>query len=94
MEIVPSRFERYIFVCENERAGEACCQPQGTRIREALKDLVKSKGLAAKVRVSRTGCLDVCADGPSVLIMPDNIRLKHVAGSDAERVLEIALKGV
>lgn len=94
MEIVPSRFERYILVCENERAGEACCQPQGTRIRETLKALVKSRGLASKIRVSRAGCLDVCADGPSVLIMPDNIRLKQVAESDAERVLEIASKGV
>ncbi len=95
MEIVASKFLRYVFVCENERTdGKACCMPAGLRIREALKDLVKARGLADRIRVSRTGCLDVCADGPSVLIMPDNIRLKKVAESDIEKILELVSKGV
>lgn len=95
METAASRFLRYIFVCENERTdGRACCMPEGFNIRETLKHLVKSRGLESIIRVSRAGCLDVCADGPSVLIMPDNIRLKRVATSDAEKILEIASKGV
>ncbi len=95
MEIVASKFKKYIFVCENERAaGEACCQPEGTRIREALKELVKARGLAAKIRVSRTGCQDVCAGGPSVLIMPDNIRLSRVSAGDIEKILELASENI
>ena len=94
METAASKFAKYIFVCENERAGEACCMPEGLKIRETLKELVKSRGLASKIRVSRAGCLDLCADGPSVVIMPDNIRLMRVSEADAEKILELALKGV
>ncbi|MBP9733790.1 MAG: (2Fe-2S) ferredoxin domain-containing protein [Candidatus Omnitrophica bacterium] len=95
MEVTPSKFAKYIFICENERPnGEACCQPEGTRIRERLKELVKSAGLAAKIRVSRSGCHDVCAEGPSVLIMPDNVRLKKAAVGDAERILDIARQNI
>lgn len=95
MEIAASKFDKYILVCENERTdGKACCMPQGLHIREALKSLVKSKGLADRIRVSRSGCLDVCADGPSVLIMPDNVRLKAVGQNDIERVLELAMRNL
>jgi (2Fe-2S) ferredoxin len=95
MEITPSKFAKYIFVCENERpAGEACCQPEGTRIRESLKQLVKDRGLAAKIRVSRSGCHDVCAEGPSVLIMPDNVRLSRASAADIHSILELAQRGL
>lgn len=95
MDIAASKFVRYVLVCENERAnGEACCMPQGTRIREALKELVKSRGLAAKIRVSRAGCLDLCAEGPSALIMPDNIRLSRVTEADVPKIFELIVKGV
>ena len=94
MEITGSKFAKYIFVCENERVGEECCMPEGMRIRESLKGLVKSQGLAAKIRVSRSGCLDTCADGPSVLIMPDNVRLKNVREADAAAIVALASKGV
>lgn len=92
MESSKSAFQKYLFVCENERQGGSCCMPQGQKIREALKDLVKSEGLSKKIRVSRAGCLDVCADGPNVVLMPDNIWFKHVTVSDIKNVLEAATK--
>ncbi len=58
--------------------------PQGSEIRQALKDLVKSEGLSGKIRVSRAGCLDMCADGPNVLLMPDNIWFKKVTVADIQ----------
>lgn len=95
METVASKFSKYIFVCENERLnGEACCQPEGTLIRESLKELVKSAGLAGKIRVSRSGCHDVCAQGPSVLIMPDNVRLSRVSVADVAAIADLAARGL
>ncbi len=92
MELSKSAFQKYIFVCENAREGESCCMPEGQKIREALKDLVKSEGLSKKIRVSRTGCLDVCTDGPNVLLMPDNIWFKRVAVGDIKNLLEAVKK--
>ncbi len=92
MESSKPPFQKYFLVCENERESEACCMPQGTVIRQALKDLVKSEGLAKKIRVSRAGCLDVCAEGPNVLLMPDNIWFKKVTIGDIQGMLATAKK--
>lgn len=86
-----SIFKKYVFVCENERDGQKCCAPQGTEIREKLKAEVKARGFAAKVRVSRTGCLDICATGANVLIMPDNIWFQHVEAEDIPEILNSIL---
>ena len=91
MESSKPNFIKYIFVCENKREKDACCGAEGARIREALKELVKQSGLSQKIRVSRSGCLDVCSEGPNVLLMPDNIWFKHVEEKDIEKILAKAI---
>ena len=93
MESVKPPFIKYLFVCENERPAGDCCSKNGQRLRESLKDTVKARGLAGKIRVSRSGCLDVCSEGPNVLLMPDNVWFKHVADADLNAILERALRG-
>ena len=88
MKVSKPVFEKYIFVCENEREAGDCCSAQGKIIREKLKQLVKEKGLSKKIRVSRAGCLDVCSEGPNVLVMPDNIWFKGVTESDIPGIIE------
>jgi len=90
MEATDPRFEKYIFVCENERTDGACCMPAGVKIREELKKAVKERGLERTIRVSRTGCLDVCSEGPNVLLMPDNVWFKRVSKNDVEEILDQA----
>ena len=92
METSKPQFLKYIFVCENKREDGQCCAPEGERIRERLKNKVKEMGLAGKIRVSRTGCLDVCAEGPNVLLMPDNVWFKGVAESDVDRIVQRAVR--
>jgi (2Fe-2S) ferredoxin len=88
-------FQKYILVCENERSEEDCCAARGgVRLRELLKQAVKEKGLASKVRVSRAGCLDVCSEGANVLLMPDNVWFKKVGEGDLESILETVQKGL
>ena len=87
-------FLKYIFVCENEREEGRCCSPQGNKLRELLKTKVKELGLSEKIRVSRTGCLDVCSDGPNVLLMPDNLWFKRVGETDIDAILKKAAEGL
>ena len=94
MEISKPHFSKYIIVCENLREKGDCCGPAGGRLRQALKDLVKEKGLAGNIRVSRSGCLDVCSEGPNVLLMPDNVWFKRVGINDIEAIVEKAAKGL
>lgn len=94
MEISKPLFTKHLFVCENKRDAGDFCGASGERIRERLKEEVKKRGLASQIRVSRTGCLDVCAEGPNVLLMPDNLWFKKVKDADLEAILEKAIGGL
>lgn len=92
MEKTKPIFQKYIFVCENVREkGEDCCALQGAKIRELLKQAVKDRGLSSTIRVSRSGCLDVCSEGPNVLVVPDYIWYKKVRESDIPKILDAVL---
>ena len=95
METVKPHFEKYIFVCENKRAEGECCAAKGSeRMRGLLKQAIRDKGLKGRIRVSRSGCLDVCSEGANVLLMPDNVWFKHVEEKDIETIIEKASKGI
>ena len=91
MQVQPPRARKYLFVCENKRQDGTCCMPEGERIRERLKESIKAKGLP--VRVSRSGCLDLCAEGPNVLLMPDNKWFNRVSVDDLDGIVREAAKG-
>ena len=91
MQSTTPRFKKYLFVCENLREKGVCCAAQGSGdLRERLKEEVKQRGLQSAIRVSRTGCLDVCAEGPNVLLVPDYIWFKHVGKNDIEEIIKKA----
>jgi (2Fe-2S) ferredoxin len=95
MEQKPPPFRKYIFVCENQRTeGEVCCGPHsmGEGYVERLKEFVKNNGLKGQIRVSRTGCLDICVHGPNILVYPEGRWYSGVTLSDLETIIEKELK--
>ena len=68
-------YRKTVFVCTNKREDGriACANPGqgGDEICEKLKVYVNQAGLKGKVRVARSGCLDLCAQGPNVFVYPD-----------------------
>ena len=92
MKISKPQFAKYIFVCENERLEGDCCASRGVRLRESLRGIVKDSGFSKEIRVSWSGCLDVCSEGPNVLLMPDNIWFKHVEEKDADVIVQKAIE--
>ena len=95
MEKTAPKFQKYLFVCENKRETSECsCGQAGEQIRESLKKEVKARGLASKIRVSRSGCLDVCSEGPNVLVVPDYIWLKHVRLEDVSTIIDSVVSGL
>ncbi|HVZ82002.1 MAG TPA: (2Fe-2S) ferredoxin domain-containing protein [bacterium] len=92
MESSKPAFEKYVFVCVNERGpgervscGATFC---GKELSEKLKEAVKAAGQAKRIRVSKSKCLDVCEEGANVLIYPDDLWLKHVELADIPSILE------
>ncbi len=91
MESSKPEFEKYLFVCVNERpegervsCGGTHC---GKELAARLKEEVKRAGLAGKIRVSKSYCLDVCEEGANVILYPDNIWFKHTEINDVPAIL-------
>ena len=89
-------FQRMLFVCINRRPeGEACCAArESEQIAEALKSKVKSLGMSGKIRVSKSGCQDVCAQGPNVMLFPDGRWYAGVTLADVDQIVQDALAGL
>lgn len=86
-------YERTIFVCVNEKEGEASCLPRGSmKVAEALKAYVKANGLQGRVRISKSLCLGLCAFGPNVCVQPENVWYNRVGEEDLEGIIERWLK--
>lgn len=64
-----------VFVCMNERDPEhprgSCLHRGSDRIFRTLKEGIREAGLKGRIRVSTTGCLDQCEQGPAVVVYPD-----------------------
>jgi (2Fe-2S) ferredoxin len=63
-----------IFVCTKHRSPdhpEGCCTHAGAEgIYSALQTEIANQGLTQQVQLRRSGCLDRCAHGPVVLVIP------------------------
>ena len=85
-------FQKTVFVCTNTREGGrvACGNPGrgGLELCEALKAAAKAAGLKGKVRVARSGCLDLCEQGPNVFLYPGDEWLSGVTAADAPEILK------
>ena len=90
MESGPSPYLKHLFVCVNKRdPGVTCCSHGGGEaVTEKLKAFVKANGLKGKVRVSSSGCMDLCAQGPNVMVEPDHRWYSHVTLEDVDRIIE------
>lgn len=88
-------YQKILFVCVNRREpNETCCAARGSAaIAQALKARVKALGLSRDVRVSKSGCQDVCAKGPNVMVFPDNVWWQGVTEADVERIVQDAIQG-
>jgi len=85
-------FEKHVFVCTNIReAGHprGCCSAKDSgAIRERLKELVKQRGLARKIRVNTAGCLDQCEHGVTIVVYPETVWYGFVKMTDVEEILD------
>ena len=92
-----ARFERHIFICENERPEghpRGSCSGRGsTELTGAFKEALRRRGLGTRFRANKSGCLDACEFGPVVVVYPDAIWYGGVTVDDVEEIVERHLVG-
>ncbi|MCM8811613.1 MAG: HAD-IA family hydrolase [Candidatus Omnitrophica bacterium] len=88
-----SPYLKHIYVCVNCRETGACCaNADGEAIRAKLKAFVNDNGLKGKVRVSGSGCMDLCSKGANVMVYPDHQWYGRVTLEGADRIIDEHLR--
>jgi (2Fe-2S) ferredoxin len=91
------KFERHIFICTNQRepnSPRGSCDPAGkAELQGLFKERVKELGLKARVRANKSGCLDQCEHGPTVVVYPEQVWYGRVTKADVEEIMQAHIIG-
>jgi len=67
---------------------KSCAPSNSGEIRLQLKSRAKQRWPGVPVRISQTGCLGVCEEGPNVMVYPQNLWFRQVTVADVDRILD------
>lgn len=88
-----SHFQRHLFVCTNAR-NDACRQScgdnqAGANAVDYLKGRAHAAGLIGpgKLRISQSGCLGRCEQGPAMVIYPEGRWYTYIDEEDLQEIL-------
>ncbi|MEX3956485.1 (2Fe-2S) ferredoxin [Trinickia symbiotica] len=87
-------FKYHVFFCLNKRAPGAdrpsCANCNAEAMQEYAKKRVKQLGLAGpgKVRINKSGCLDRCEQGPTVVVYPEGTWYTYIDESDIDEIVD------
>ena len=92
------KFEKHIFVCTNQRPEghpRGCCNPAGDgELQRLFKAKLAQRGIAGTtVRANKSGCLEQCEHGPTVVVYPDAVWYGQVTHADVDEIIESHIVG-
>lgn len=89
------KYNKHIFICINERDEDnpkgSCARCGGKEIRMKFVQLINQHGLKGKVRANKSGCLDACEMGASVVIYPGSQWYVKVKPEDVDEIFETSV---
>jgi (2Fe-2S) ferredoxin len=91
-------FERHIFICGNRRPPDhprGSCDPKGNdELQKAFKQKLADHQIAGtRVRANRSGCLEQCEHGPTVVVYPDAVWYGRVTREDVDKIVDSHIMG-
>lgn len=94
-----THYSKHLFICTNQKAEnkKCCAQGGGEFFFSYLKSKIKSLDLhgPGKIRVSKSGCLGRCAQGPCLVIYPEGVWYTYSSESDLDEIIfEHLIKGL
>ncbi|MDD3867098.1 MAG: NADH-quinone oxidoreductase subunit NuoF [Eubacteriales bacterium] len=83
-------FRAHVLVC----CGTGCTSAQSLKIIDRMEEELTASGLNKEVKVVKTGCFGLCAEGPIMVVYPEGVMYYRVSPDDVrEIVTEHLLKG-
>lgn len=87
-----SYYRYHLFFCTNQREdGGRCCQDHGAgAMRDYAKQRCKQLGIHApgNVRINNAGCLNRCAEGPVIVVYPEETWYTYVDREDIDEIID------
>lgn len=87
-----SYYRQHLFFCMNQRdGGRQCCNnANATAMKDHAKRRIKSLGLDGPggVRVNMAGCLGRCAEGPVLVIYPEEVWYTYSTQADVDEIID------
>ena len=88
-------YEKHLFFCVQVKdPGKQCCSQAGSAdLADYAKSRLKELGMygEGKIRVSRSGCLGRCSDGPNLLIYPEGVWYTFTNQADIDEIIDLHL---
>ncbi len=91
----PVPYKRIIFICINKKddSSKPCCGARKSEeIVNKLKQIVRERNLKDQVRVSKSGCMGKCDQGPNIMVYPEGIWYSNVKEEDVQFLIDELLK--
>jgi (2Fe-2S) ferredoxin len=84
------KFKKHIFICTNQKPEpkKSCGEAHGLALVEAFKSALKERDLQIEIRAQKTGCLDICGFGPSLVVYPEGVFYGKVQLEDVAEIVE------
>lgn len=90
-------FDKHVFICTNRRPDghpKGCCASKGAEeVRSLFKEELHKRGVKGRIRANAAGCLDMCAQGVTVVVYPEGVWYGHVTKEDVVPIIEEHLLG-
>lgn len=85
----PENHKIDILIC-----GVAGCASSGSlKIADAVEEQIKKNNLGEEVKVIKTGCFGLCAEGPIMMVCPEHVMYTKVTTEDVSEIFESHIKG-
>jgi len=85
-------YDKHIFICTNQRVAGAhrksCGEVHGMEIVDAFKKKLKELNLPIKLRAQKSGCLDICDFGQTLVVYPEGVFYVGVELSDVDEIIQ------
>lgn len=84
-------YDKHIFICTNERKNstrKSCGEAHGLELVAKFKEELKTRNIDLKIRVQKSGCLDICDFGPTLVVYPEGIFYVGVTTLDVNEIIE------
>lgn len=84
------KFKKHIFICTNDKeAPKKCCgSERGGELVAAFQNRLKELGLNTEIRAQKSGCLDACGFGPSMVVYPEGTYYGNIQPADVEEIIQ------